>query len=150
MVEVELLGYKIRRINMHNNLSESGSLQLENSLEFNIDYADNDRSAEATLFAYLRHNKNPDVFLLELDVQAIFSVHGIKDNDGRDEASIKCYDELFCCLNEIMTYLAINTGLDDFELEKPKIFKQSADSGVSKSNDKVSGKIIEFNLNMDI
>lgn len=150
MADVELMGYKIKKIDMNNNLSDSGLLQLENSIDFYIDYAENNRSAEATLFGYLRYNKNPDIFFLKLDVQAIFRVYGIENSDEKYEASLKCYDALFLCFREIMTCLAENTGLDDFNLEKPEIFKQPADSEKNKLNDKGSEKIIEFTPDIDI
>lgn len=150
MIEVELLGYKIKEIDMHNNLSETGLLQLESSLEFNIDFVDDNGSAKTTLIGYAKHRKNPDMFFLKLELQAIFGLHGIENNEDRDEASIKCYNELFLYYKEIMTYLAENTGLDDFDLDKPRIFKHCENSEVSESNDKDKSKIIELNPDIDV
>lgn len=143
MADVELLGYKISKINMVNNISETGSLQLTNYMEFKIDYTKDNESAEATLFSCTEH-KDTNIFHLNLEIQAIFRVYDIKGNDEKEEVKHKCYDELFYCLEEIMTYLIDNTGIETFKLRKLDMIPKRTDSRTKRPNAKSSGEIIEF------
>lgn len=144
MLDIELFGYKISKINMINDIPETGPLQLKNNIKFNIDYADDNETAEAILLSCIEHMKNPGMFLLEIEIKAIFEMDGIKSIDEREEANLRCYDELFYCMEQIMAYLMANTGIEGVRLRKTNIIPNCTDSEISKLNDESVGKIIEF------
>ena len=59
-------------------------------------------------------------------------------------AHVKCYDELFPYANQIMTYLAINTGMQGFSMKKTPIEFADVNFGTKPENSMDSGKVIKF------
>lgn len=57
MVAVELVSYKIAKLNMVNNISDSGILQLENAVSFDVKYKQDNRMAVAVLTEYVKHRE---------------------------------------------------------------------------------------------
>ena len=93
-VIAELLSYKINRLTMMNNITDSGMVQLENVMDFDVKYR-HDCLAVAVLTEYVRHRLDPDLFWFELELQGLFRLDGIDNADDKREVHVKCYDDLF-------------------------------------------------------
>lgn len=143
MLSVELVFYKIYDIKMSNNLKDNGLIQLENSMGFDLKFGQDDQSAVAVLTEYVRHREEPNLFCIELVVQGIFRLTGIKNVSAKREAHLKCYDELFPYANQIMTYLTGNSGMNGFMLKKFPIEFADINFG-TKPDNMDSGKVIKL------
>lgn len=147
MVDVELLGYKINKINMVNNLAETGPLQLSNHMEFKINHGDDDESfREFILLSYTECSEDPGMFFLEIELQGIFKIDNVTNTNVKEEANFRCYDELYYYMEQIMTYIITeNTGIVGFQLPKPNFLSEYTDSeGNKPTGESSNGRIIEF------
>lgn len=143
MSNVELVSYKIVKLRVNNNIPESAMLELESMVGFNVKYEPDNRVAVAVLTASVNHRNGPGLFCIELEIQGGFSMNGINNMDSKKEAHLKCYDELFPYASQIMTYLAINSGIQGFMLKKPPI--EFADVNFGSGPDSMdSGKVIKL------
>ena len=145
MLDVELVSYKISRLNMTNNLSKSGALQLENTTGFHIKYGQGNESAVAVLDICVNHRKNHALFCIDLEIQAEFRLSGIESIETKKMAHIRCYNDTFPYASQIMAYLAVNSGIEGFVLKKFPV--QFADVNFGKKP-KDSGKVIKLWLDM--
>lgn len=124
MIGVELLGYKISKINMISNNSEAGPMQLTNNIKFDIDYAEDNCSAEATLLSHTNYRDDPSKFFLILEMKAIFMISDLRNICEKEKATLMCYDQLFYYIENVNEYLISNTGVCGFRLEKPSIYPE--------------------------
>ncbi|HBI61378.1 MAG TPA: hypothetical protein DDY31_09230 [Lachnospiraceae bacterium] len=143
MSNVELVSYKIVKLRVNNNIPESAMLELESMVGFNVKYESNNGAAVAVLTVSVNHRNDPDLLCIELEIQGGFSMNGINDMDSKKEAHVKCYDELFPCANQIMTYLAINSGMQGFMLKKPPMEFANVNFGI-RPDGMDSGKVIKL------
>ena len=142
-VIAELLTYKINRLTMMNDITDSGMVQLENVIDFDVKYRQ-DSLAVAVLTEYVRHRLAPDLFWFELELQGLFRLDGIDNADDKREVHMKCYDDLFPYANQIMSYLAKNSGMINFNLKKSPINQESVKFGSRSENNTNIGKIVEL------
>lgn len=141
MVDVELVSYKISKLKMNNDIPENGTVELENIVGFDMIYEQD--GCIAVLNVQIRHRQHPGIFAIELELQGLFNTNGICDADTEREAHIRCYDEMFPYANQIMTYLAINSGMQGFVLKKIPIQFASINFG-TKPDSMDGGKIIKL------
>lgn len=142
-VTAELLTYKINKLTMINDITDNGTVQLENMMEFDIKYGQ-DGLAVAVLTEYVRHRLNPNLFWLELELQGLFRVNGIDNAVDKRAMHIKCYDEMFTHADEIVTYLAKNSGMINFSLKKIPINQEAVNFGPKPESSTDIGKIVEL------
>ena len=76
MSKVELLGYKISRLDLVNNLEESGEVRLSDKMEFSVKFEPENSMAVAVLAQYLEM-EDSNKFYMELVLEGIFHIgHG--------------------------------------------------------------------------
>lgn len=143
MSNVGLVSYKIVKLRMNNNILGNGTVELENLVGFDVKYEPDNGAAVAILTVSVNHRYNPDFFCIELELQGKFELRGIESIELKKMAHIKCYDELFPYANQIMTYLAINSGMQGFMLKKPPIEFANVNFG-SEPDSMDSGKVIKL------
>lgn len=142
MADVELISYRIAKLQMNNNIPKTGRVELENIVGFDVIHGQDD--SMAILNAQIKHRQNPNVFGIELELQGLFRTNGICDADTEREAHIRCYDEMFPYVNQIMTYLAINSGMQGFALKKIPIEFAGINFGAKPENGIDGGKVIKL------
>lgn len=141
MVSVELDLYKISQLKMNNNIPENGTVELENVVGFHMIHEQN--SSVAILTVQIKHRQHPDMFAMELELQGLFRTNGIYDEDTERDAHIRCYDEMFPYANQIMEYLAANSGMQGFMMKKFPL--EFADVNFGTKPDSIdSGKVIKL------
>lgn len=143
IVTAELLTYKISKLTMMNDITDNGTVQLENIMEFDVKYGQ-ESLAVAVLTEYVRHKLNPNLFWIELELQGLFRVNGIDNAAAKRTMHIKCYDEMFTHADEIMTHLAKNSGMINFSLKKIPINQESVNFGPKPEISTNIGKIVEL------
>ena len=78
MGKVELLGYKISRLELLNGLEESGEVSLSDHMEFSVRFEPGEDMAVAVLEQYLGM-EDSSKFCLKLVWEGIFHVDGIRN-----------------------------------------------------------------------
>ena len=142
MVSVEMDSYKISQLKMNNKIPENGTVELENIVGFDVIHEQD--SCIAILTVQIRHRQHPNVFGIKLELQGLFKTNGICDADTEKEAHIRCYDEIFPYANQIMTYLAVSSGMQGFVLKKIPIQFASINFGTNPNNGIDGGKVIKL------
>ncbi|EOS20908.1 hypothetical protein C806_04716 [Lachnospiraceae bacterium 3-1] len=106
MGKVELLGYKVSRLELLNELEESGEVRLSDHMEFSVSFEPGEDMAVAVLEQYLGM-KGPSKFCLKLVLEGIFHVDGIRNGKFPKKEQLKCYDSLFPYADQIIRMLSI-------------------------------------------
>lgn len=117
MGKVELLGYKISRLELLNELDESGEVSLSDHMEFSVRFEPGEDMAVAVLAQYLGM-EDSSKFYLKLVLEGIFHVDGIRNGKFPKKEQLKCYDSLFPYADQIIRMLSIESGLMEVAVEK--------------------------------
>ena len=119
MGKIELLGYKISRLELLNELEESGEVSLSDHMEFSVRFEPGEDMAVAVLEQYL-WMEDSSKFHLKLVLEGIFHVDGRLIRNGKfpKEEQLKCYDSLFPYADQIIRMLSIESGLMEVAVEK--------------------------------
>lgn len=78
MADVELVSYKIKELNVVNkihNIPKHSLVELDNVMEFNVTYEQNDRVAVATMLECVSYQEDPDVFFIEMVMQGTYRLY---------------------------------------------------------------------------
>ena len=122
MGKVELLGYKISRLELLNGLEESGEVSLSDHMEFSVRFEPGEDMAVAVMEQYLGM-EGSSKFHLKLVLEGIFHVDSIKNGKFPKEEQLKCYDSLFPYADQIIRMLSIESGLMEIAVEKNEMVK---------------------------
>ena len=128
MGKVELLGYKISRLELLNELEESGEVRLSDHMEFSVRFEPGEDMAVAVLEQYLGM-EDSSKFHLKLVLEGIFHVDGIKNGKFPKEEELKCYDSLFPYADQIIRMPSIESGLMEAAVEKKDLEPVSVGNG---------------------
>lgn len=100
-----------------NNLEESGEVRLSDKMEFSVEFEPENSMAVAVLAQYLEM-EDSNKFYMELVLEGIFHVEGMKSKKLQEEAHLRCYDILFPYADQIIRMLSIESGLMEVAVEK--------------------------------
>ena len=128
MGKIELLGYKISRLELLNELEESGEVRLSDHMEFSVRFEPGEDMAVAVLEQYLGM-EDSSKFHLKLVLEGIFHVDGIRNGKFPKEEQLKCYDSLFPYADQIIRMLSIESGLMEVAVEKKDLEPVSVGNG---------------------
>lgn len=142
MVNAELIGYKISSLNMRNELEESGELEIKRNSDFDVTYNIKDGMAVATLAEHLSTDDDLNSFYIDLTLEGVFHITGVKSEASQKKVHVKCYDDLFPYAAQIISQLTMNSGMGGVVLEKRTIESTYVNSGEKPKSD----KIIEFRI----
>lgn len=145
MVNVQLISYKICRLDMYNDLESDQGLKIQNWFEFDVTFDIENNIAEAILTEHLKQAEDPSDFGIDLTLKGIFHITGVKSVDSKKEAHIKCYDELFPYAGQVISHLAMNSGMSGLLLKKNPLKLESVNFGEKPEKER-NDKIIEFRV----
>lgn len=143
MADVQMISYKISRLEMYNDLKNSQGVDVRNWFEFEVTFDMETELAVASLTEHLKMAEEPSDFGIDLTLIGIFSFTGVKSDESKRELHIKCYDDLFPFAGQIISLLAINSGMSGFLLNKNPLKMENVNLG-SKPKKEKNDKIIEF------
>lgn len=148
MMEVELISYKITKLDMRNDLKDSCAIELANTASFHINYDMDNRIAVTTLKETVSQRKHPNQFYIELTIEGTFLLDKITSDYEKEirEMHVKCYNELFPFANQVLSLLGTNSGMQGLTIRKVPIKPESVHFG-PKPDDEKSGKIVRLCLN---
>ena len=138
MVDVTLIGYKIKSIDLLNTIKRQGELKIGNTFGFNVAYSSDNTRAVAELTDSVQMVDRPEEFHLDLTIEGIFEVNGITDNETKKDAHIMCYDALFPFANQLVTQLATNSGMAGLIFKKIPLKRESIQFGKKEQSDKIT------------
>lgn len=117
MVKVNMLGHKILGLELLNRLQETGPVQLGNSYDFDIEF-----NKEGVSYARIKETiemiDHPELFHIDLALEGLFEIEGVKSMEDKKEAHLKCHDELFPYAKQIIAHLCVDTGLPGLSIPK--------------------------------
>lgn len=145
--KVELLGYKISRLDLVNELAESGEIRLSDKMEFSVEFEPEDSMAVAALAQYLEL-ENSNEFYMELVLEGIFHVEGMNGKKLQEEAHLRCYDILFPYADQFIRILSMNSGMQEVAVKKKELLPENVHAGENPKTvwDK---KVINFQPDTD-
>lgn len=141
MVNVEMACYKIESLNMINNIKDIEMLEGINSSYFSVDFKKDNTIAIATLRERIETEGKPSKFCIDLILEGVFSIDGVRTKAQKEEADRRCYDDLFPVAEQIIKYLTMNSGMS----EGVSIPKQSPQRvNLESDQEEKDEKIIHF------
>lgn len=143
MLRVEMIGFKISGLEILNNITESGPIKLGNTSDFEVQFDEKCGSACAVMRQTIELVDKPESFHLDMEVQGIFQIDGIKTMADRKKAHSRCYDEMFPYANHIIKVLSVDLGMPLY-IRKQPMELGSVHFGGKPDKKGNSGKIIEM------
>ena len=143
MVNVQLIAYKISRLEMYNVLQSSQEVELKNSSEFDVTFDIENEMATAMLTEHVKMTGFPCDFSIDLTLKGTFHITEVRSDASKKEAHVKCYNGLFPYAGQIISQLAMNSGMNGLILKKKSMESESVNFGSRPEKEK-SDKIIEF------
>ena len=142
MVQVEMNGFKINNLSILNDIKEEGEKKLKNTFDFNVEY---DRESELA-FAFLTEKiemvGDPKEFYIDLVLEGVFHVTGIKNKNDRKNVHLKLYDALFPYASHVLSHITLDCGLPGLMIQKHPLELGEVHLGETPQNK--NGKIIDM------
>lgn len=124
MAHVELACYKIEKLNMLNRILDTQIMEGIHNDHFSVDYSKDNTMAIATLIESIEMKGKPSKFYIELILEGVFSLEGVRTKAQKEEAYRKYYDDLFPIAQKIIKFLTINSGMSEGVSIQKRTFKQ--------------------------
>lgn len=144
MVRVELVNYKLSRLDLLNRVEMNGPIRLTDEMDFAVKFEDDDNClTEVVLTECMELESCPGQLRIELEVEGVFEIEGVINDATKKEAHVKCYEQLFPYANQMARHLAVELGIPGLALKKRDMDNRDIHIG-GKSGDGGSEKIIDF------
>lgn len=138
MAHVELACYKIEELNMQNRIIDTQIMEGINNDHFSVDYSEDNTMAIATLKESIEMKEKPSKFCIELILEGVFLLEGVRTKAQKEEAYKKYYDDLFPIAQQIIKYLTIHSGMSEGVTIQKRTLKQvNSDPEQKKRNEKL-------------
>lgn len=138
MAHVELACYKIEKLNMLNRILDTQIMEGINNDHFSVDYSKDNTMAIATLIESIEMKGKPSKFYIELILEGVFSLEGVRTKAQKEEIRGKCYDDLFPIARQIIKFLTIHSGMSEGVTIQKRTLKQvNFDPKTEKRNEKL-------------
>lgn len=138
MVKINMLGHKILGLELLNRLQEEGPVQIGSHYDFDVEF-----NKEGVSFATIKETveliDHPELFHIDLALEGMFEIEGVKTMEDKKEAHLKCHDELFPYVKQIISHLCVDTGLPGLSIPKSHMELDKIHCG-----EKPKGKIVEL------
>ncbi len=112
MGHVEMTCCIIKKLEMVNNILDNRIIKCCDEGKFSVDYSEDFTMGVATLVDRIELEENPSQFCIELTLEAVFLLDGVRKKSSRETAHRECYDAMFPVASKIVNFLAINSGMD--------------------------------------
>lgn len=140
MLKINMLGYKIVGLELLNQIQEAGPVQLRSFYDFDVKFNKEGGMSFATLKETIEMIDHPEMLHIDLMLEGMFEIEGVKSLEDRKEVHLKCHDELFPYAKQIVSHLCVDTGLPGLSI--PKNYMELDKIHFKKEPKK--GKIIEL------
>lgn len=118
---VELKGYKVNSITFENKVENGTQLQLQNKIQYNVNYMDADNRCVSVLnFRVIDSNMNP--FEIRLEIIAEFSYDA---GDEKADIHTGSFDQIFPFVRQIINSVTAMSGIPGLMIPIVKLDRES-------------------------
>lgn len=125
MVTVNLVNHRLREVHFVNRVDKSGQIQLNNSFNFHVDYSPDNTRCVARLYQSARMKEDEEKLFISGEIEGVFTLEGVVDEESKREAHIQCYNYLFPYLQSAVSQLAAASGMPGFLLKRNAMRRDS-------------------------
>lgn len=141
MSYAELACYKIKELNMQNKILDTQEIVGYNKDHTSVEFNEDHTMAIATLVEEIGMENEPFKFYINLILEGVFSLEGVRTKAQKEEVHRKCYDALFPIARQIIKFLTVNSGMSQGVTIKKRTLKQV---NSSPETEKRNEKLIDF------
>ncbi len=125
MVNLMLKKQAVREMHFVLNLTEDSRIEMENTLNFSVDYMDNNQRCVAKFRQIAKEKAFTPRLSIEVEMRGFFVCEGIFTDDDKRQAHVQAYDALFPYMQAIFSQITMNAGLPAMMLEKVRLDPRS-------------------------
>lgn len=118
MIEISLSNYKIKKIDMANNIDHAELVDINNTFIYKVKYNNDATKAIAMLSEKISSTDDSDKMHIDITIEGQFNLVGVNTEKDRKRAHVACYDKLFPYASQIVSQIAENSGLIGLLLKK--------------------------------
>lgn len=129
---VQLLGYKVNKLEIENTVKPKTQLKLQNQVKYNVNYMDEVKKCVGILdFRITDADMNPFEIKIELAAEFSFS-----DGDQKPDIHTESFDQIFPFLRMIVNNVSSFTGMPGLMIPIMKLNKESVTVGKPEEKEK--------------
>lgn len=129
---VQLLGYKVNKLEIENRVKPKTQLKLQNQVKYNVNYMDDVKKCVGILdFRITDADMNPFEIKIELAAEFSFS-----DGDQKPDIHTESFDQIFPFLRMIVNNVSSFTGMPGLMIPIMKLNKESVTVGKPEEKEK--------------
>lgn len=125
MVNVNLVNQRLREVHFVNHVDKSGQIQLTSSFNFHVDYSPDNTKCVARLYQSAKMKEDEDKLFVSAEIEGVFLLEGVVDEESKREAHVLCYNYLFPYLQSAVHQLSAASGMPGFLLKKNPMRRES-------------------------
>lgn len=125
MVTVNLVNQRLREVHFVNHVDKSGQIQLTSSFNFHVDYSPDNTKCVAKLYQSAKMKDAEDKLFISAEIEGIFTLEGVVDEESKRDAHVLCYNYLFPYLQSAVTQLSAASGMPGFLLKRNPMRRES-------------------------
>ena len=127
MARADLASYRIRKIDLENNIERNGQVKINNTFSFSVKFLANPSTGEqvnavATLTEIVKSDTD---FSFTLTIEGMFKLADTFTEEDKREVHEICYDMLFPYAGQLVSNLVGSCGMPGLVLKKIPIKKES-------------------------
>lgn len=129
---VQLLGYKVNKLEIENRVKPKTQLKLQNQVKYNVNYMDEVKKCVGILdFRITDADMNPFEIKIELAAEFSFS-----EGDQKPDIHTESFDQIFPFLRMIVNNVSSFTGMPGFMIPIMKLNKDTVTVGKPEEKEK--------------
>ena len=121
MVFLSLKPKIFREVHMTINLGDRSQLDIESAFSFNVNYNEDSTLCTAVLRQEVKEKSDQTVFNIVVEGIGNFLCEGIDDDNGKREAHLQAYTQLFPYVQNMICRLIVSAGLPPLMIERAKM-----------------------------
>lgn len=129
---VQLLGYKVNKLEIENRVKPKTQLKLQNQVKYNVNYMDEVKKCVGILdFRITDADMNPFEIKIELAAEFSFS-----EGDQKPDIHTESFDQIFPFLRMIVNNVSSFTGMPGLMIPIMKLSKDTVTVGKPEEKEK--------------
>lgn len=129
---VQLLGYKVNKLEIENRVKPKTQLKLQNQVKYNVNYMDEVKKCVGILdFRITDADMNPFEIKIELAAEFSFS-----EGDQKPDIHTESFDQIFAFLRMIVNNVSSFTGMPGLMIPIMKLNKDTVTVGKPEEKEK--------------
>ena len=114
---VTLINARATKIEVVNNLTESGEISIDTVNEFNVNYAEDGEHCRGILRTGFKTHVQPEMLTVSCTVVGEFGTQKIASDEDKKKIHVECYNKLFPYAQALVSRLCTDAGLPPFFIQ---------------------------------